>query len=392
MTLKKKSKITICVVIGSRANYSSIKSVIDELNISKRFNLILILNTSALLERFGNVSQDIESDGFKVNYKIYNYLDGGNLVTMTKSAAIALQELPTILEKEKPEFVVTIGDRYETIATAIAASFMNIKLIHTMGGELSGTIDENIRHAITKLSHLHFVATLKSKQRLIRMGENPNRVFNVGCPRIDIVKKILSHKSKFKFSEIIDTGVGDFVDPAIDKFIMISFHPDTLEYNNTINQIMSLVNVLKEINCKKIFLWPNSDAGNEQIVKYVRTEREKGRLKDIRFFKNLSLATYINLMKKTSCLIGNSSSGIREGAFIGTPVVNIGNRQKMRERARNVIDVNFDKNKILKAIKFQMNKNYNSSKLYGDGNSSKKIINTILKSKNISISKNFYEK
>lgn len=392
MTFKKKLKITICVVIGSRANYSSIKSVIDELNISKRFNLVLILNTSALLERFGNVSKTIEADGFKVNYKIFNYLDGSNLVTMTKSAAIALQELPTILEKENPEFVVTIGDRYETIATAIAASFMNIKLIHTMGGELSGTIDENIRHSITKLSHLHFVATLKSKQRLIRMGENPNRVFNVGCPRIDVVKKILSQKSKFNFSEIIDTGVGDFIDPAIDKFVLISFHPDTTEFNNTINQIKILVDVLKDINCKKIFLWPNSDAGNEQIVKFVRTERENGRLKDIRFFKNLSLNTYINLMNKTACLIGNSSSGIREGAFIGTPVVNIGNRQKMRERARNVVDVNFDKKKILKAIKSQMNKNYICSKLYGDGNSSMKIIKIILRSKNMSISKNFYEK
>ena len=167
----------VCFVIGSRANYSSIKSVMDEIKKDKYFKVFLILTTSSILERYGDVSNIINKDGFKINEKIFNLIEGENPVTMAKSTGLGLIELSTIFERIKPNLVFSVGDRFETMATVLAASYMNIPLAHTMGGEVTGTIDESIRHAVTKLSHLHFPATKKSYDRIIKLGEEKENIF-----------------------------------------------------------------------------------------------------------------------------------------------------------------------------------------------------------------------
>jgi len=257
-----------------------------------------------------------------------------------------------------------------------------------MGGEVSGTIDESIRHAITKFAHIHFPSSKQAYDRIVRMGEEKENVHLVGCPRIDIVKDILTEAEPYtKISNrIFDQGVGEKID--IDsEFILVSQHPVTTEYGHGKEQILNTLNAVKKIGFPAIVLWPNADAGSEDLAKGIRTWRERGDSAKIHFFKNLPMEIYIQLMKRTLCLVGNSSSGIREGAFIGTPAVNIGTRQAGRERGENVLDIDYSENNIIKAIKSQIDHGpFQSKKIYGDGFSGEKIAK-ILSSKKVSIQK-----
>lgn len=373
----------ICVLIGSRANYSSIKNLLYELKKNRKIKLILIVFSSAVLDKYGRVADIIKKDGFKINEEIYNHLDGETPLTMSKSTGLAIIELSSSFLKHKPDIVLTIGDRYETMATAISATYLNIPLAHTMGGEVSGTIDESIRHAITKFSHIHFPASRDAYNRILRLGENKKNVFLVGCPRIDEVKKILNQKISINTIEksLYTTGVGKKFH-LNQKFLLFSQHPVTTEYYLSDKHIKSTLLAIKKINLPTIGLWPNADAGSAEMSKVIRKFREIGFTNNIYFFKNLDLNIYINLMNLTSCLIGNSSSAIREGAYIGTPSVNIGTRQNGRERAKNVIDCNNDSKNIFKAINKQIQtKKYKSSNIYGDGNSAKKISKILSKIK-----------
>jgi len=376
----------ICVVISSRANYSSIKSVLEQISLSRKLTLQIVVSASALVDRFGAVEKTIKRDGFKINFRIHILLEGENVETMAKTTGLGLLELPTIYKYLKPDIVLIVGDRYENLATAISSSYMNITIGHTMGGEVSGTIDESVRHAITKLSHIHFPASIDSKKRIIKLGENKKNVFHVGCPRIDLAKRILESKKYKLDNKDLNLGVGDKID-FNKPFIMVSQHPVTTEYEMASKQIDETIKSLLKIDYQKIFLWPNSDAGSDKISKRIRAWREKKKLKKIRFYKSFSPETYMYLMSKTKCLIGNSSSGIREGAYIGTPVVNIGSRQNGRERKKNVIDVDHNANKIVTAIKKQIKHGkYEKSKIYGDGNAGKKI-RKILETVKINIQK-----
>ena len=382
-------KKNIVIAIGSRANYSSIKSVIRSINLSKRFEAKILLFSASNLEKYGNLHKILLSDGFKIDHNIYTHLEGENLTTMAKSTGIALIEISTYLDQSNPDYVITIGDRYETIATAIASSYLNIKLIHTMGGEISGSIDESIRHAITKLAHIHFVASYESKKRVIKLGENPKNVFNVGCPRIDTVKDILKKKTNINIlnNELNNLGVGAKLD-LNEKFIILSYHPVTTEYHHQANKIKIVLDAIVKIKIQKIILWPNSDAGSNIVSKMFRKFRESESNFNARFFKNLEIEHYVQLMDLTSCLVGNSSSAIREGAYIGTPSVNIGSRQNNRERGKNVIDAIYDEKKIIKAIERQIkNKKFKSNNIYGDGNASKKILKILTSKKNLVIQK-----
>ena len=197
----------ICIVVGSRANYSSIKSVMLAVKNHPDLELQVVANASAILERFGNVAALIEKDGFQINAKVHMLLEGETPITMAKSTGIGLMELPGIFELLEPDVVVTVGDRFETMATVLAASYMNIPLAHTMGGEVSGNIDENIRHAVTKLSHIHFAACSDAKDRILRLGEEPSRVHNVGCPRMDLIKDFIHHDNNLE-ENVFSSGVG----------------------------------------------------------------------------------------------------------------------------------------------------------------------------------------
>jgi len=356
----------VCSVIGSRANYSSIKSALRAIQNHPDLELQVVVTASAVLDRYGSVATLIEEDGFVPDASIFSLIEGETPVTMAKSTALGLLELPTVFSQLKPDVVITVGDRFETMATTLAAVYMNIRLAHTMGGEVSGTVDESIRHAITKFAHIHFPACSDAYERILKLGELEETVHNVGCPRMDLVREYLD-SSEIDESELFDDGVGSRFDLR-EPFLMLSQHPVTTEFGAGESQIQASLEAVEELGMPAIALWPNPDAGSEDIARGMRKYREKYRDSKIHFFKNLPIHLYVKLMQRTACLIGNSSSGIREGAFIGTPVVNVGTRQHARQRGANVIDVSNHKDSIVNAVRQHLTHGaYLQDPIYGDG-------------------------
>lgn len=368
----------ICTVVGSRANYSSIKSAMLAIETHPDLELQLVCAASALLDRYGQVVNLIEKDGFTVDEKLHILVEGETPATMVKSTGMGLIELSSAFERLKPDIVITVGDRFETMATTLAAAYMNIPVAHTMGGEVSGTIDESIRHAVTKFAHVHFPASRDAAERIVKLGELPEMVFRVGCPRIDLVADILKKAGDGVDRSIFDLGVGSAIDLS-KPFAIVSQHPVTTEYGEGERQIAATLAAVRKCNLPAVVLWPNADAGSEDIARGIRKWRERGSADKMHFFKNLPIATYVQLMHRATCLIGNSSSGIREGAFIGTPVVNIGTRQTARERGANVIDVaEHDEDAIAAAIvQQQSHGGYEMQDIYGDGTAGAKIADVL---------------
>ena len=371
----------VCIVIGSRANYSSIKSAMRAIAAHPDLKLQVVAAASALLDRYGSVVDLIERDGFEIAARVHMLIEGETPATMAKSTGLGLLELPTVFETLAPDFVLTVGDRFETMATTLAAAYMNIAVAHTMGGEVSGTIDESIRHAVTKFAHVHFPASEGARTRIIRLGEPPETVHMVGCPRIDLVAEILRDGLDDSNGELAREGVGDQIDPR-KPFLLVSQHPITTEYGEGERQIEATLEALHTLDMPALVLWPNADAGSEDIARGMRKWRERGFAHNMRFYKNLPVDTYVRLMARTSCLVGNSSSGIREGAFIGTPVVNIGSRQVGRDRGENVIDVPHEVGAIHHAIERQVQHGrYKSDPIYGDGAAGERIAGVLATSK-----------
>ena len=247
----------VCVVVGSRANYSSIKSVMHAVQDHPDLQLQVVAGASALLDRFGAVVETVEADGFIPDARVLMIIEGETPTTMAKSTGLGLLELPTVFDNLQPDVVVTVGDRFETMATAIAAAYMNIPLAHTMGGEISGTIDENIRHAVTKLSHIHFPANQDAAERIIRMGENPSVVHVVGCPRIDLVAEIADENNRLPERAWLEyEGVGGQINLE-EPFLLVSQHPVTTEYGDGEHQITETLMAIHELQMPTIMLWPN---------------------------------------------------------------------------------------------------------------------------------------
>ncbi|HTI41958.1 MAG TPA: UDP-N-acetylglucosamine 2-epimerase [Vicinamibacterales bacterium] len=364
----------ICIVVGSRANYSSIKSVMCAVRATPELKLQLVVGASALLDRFGSVIDIIEADGFQPDAQVTMIVEGETPGTMAKSTGLGLLELPTIFGMLKPDIVVSVGDRFETMATAVAAAYMNIPLAHTMGGEISGTIDESIRHAVTKLAHVHFPANSQAAERIVRMGEDPSAVHVVGCPRIDLVAEIARGNGHLESPDWLEReGVGAHI--TLDRpFLLVSQHPVTTEYGQGEQQINETLMALHELHMPTIMLWPNADAGSEDISRGMRKFRERYRPEYIRFYKNFPIETYVRLMLSCACAVGNSSAPLREGAFIGVPTVNIGTRQQGRDRADNVMDAGCNRREIVAAVQRQLaHGRYPSSQLYGDGGAGARI-------------------
>jgi UDP-hydrolysing UDP-N-acetyl-D-glucosamine 2-epimerase len=368
----------VCVVVGSRANYSSIKSVMRAVREHPDLTLQLVVGASALLDRFGSVIDVIEADGFEANAKVTMIVEGETPGTMAKSTGLGLLELPTLLDLLKPHVVVSVGDRFETMATAIAAAYMNIPVAHTMGGEISGTIDESVRHAVTKLSHIHFPANRQAAERIIRMGEDPSAVHVVGCPRIDLVAEIVEQDGALGSTDWLEReGAGAHIE--LDQpFLLVTQHPVTTEYGQGEAQINETLAALQELRMPAIMLWPNADAGSEDTARGMRKFRERHRPEYIRFYKNFPIETWVRLMLASACVVGNSSAPIREGAYIGVPAVNIGTRQRGRDRSSNVVAVGYDRAEIVAAVRAQIaHGRYASDHLYGDGRAGGRIASVL---------------
>jgi UDP-hydrolysing UDP-N-acetyl-D-glucosamine 2-epimerase len=380
-------KRKVCVVLGSRANYSSIKSAMKEIAAHPDLELFVVAGAAAVLDRYGAVADLVERDGFEIAARVYMLIEGETLATMAKSTGLGLMELPTIFERLAPDIVLTVGDRFETMATTLSAAYMNIAVAHTMGGEVSGTIDESIRHAVTKFAHIHFPASEDARDRIVQLGERPQDVYLVGCPRLDIVAEILDGDVNHALGGLFEQGVGDLFD--VDRpFVLVSQHPVTTEYGDGERQITSTLEAVRSVGLPAIVLWPNADAGSDDVARGIRKWRERGLGKNMHFFKNLPTATYVHLMGRTACLVGNSSSGIREGAFIGTPTVNIGSRQDGRRRGRNVIDVGHDTARIVEAMGTQIASGRAArDPIYGDGKAGARIADILATKSDIRVQK-----
>ena len=355
-------KKRIAVVITNRANFARIKSFLIETNQSKKIDLKIILCGSALTHNYGNLEQELIKNKLKIAEKSFFLLEGSEIINQSKTTGIAIVELSNIFAKLKPDLVITIGDRYETMATAVSAVYQNIPLAHIQGGEVSGNLDELVRHSITKLSSYHFATSKKSYERIIKMGENRHRVFFTGCPGMDILEKIKDMNVQKEIKSISITGKNIEINKP---YILIVNHPDSTK-NEEINckNVKTLISAINDIRINKIMFWPNSDAYNNIIASEMRKLKEKNEINDITYIINCTPEQYILLLKKSKCLVGNSSSFIREGSHLGKPAVIVGERQNMREVGPNVIYTKYDKKEITKKIFFSDKKKEIYKKIY----------------------------
>lgn len=367
------TKRKICVVVTARPSYSRIKTAIQAINEHPDLELQLVIAASALLERYGTAIRYIEQDGFEIAAKVFNVLEGENLTSMAKTTGIGILELSTVFDNLQPDVVVTVADRFETMSTALAASYMNIPLAHVQGGEVTGNIDEKVRHAITKLADIHLVSSEGAKERLLKLGEDPDYIFNTGCPSIDLAAKIradgvLNFNPYEKYG-----GVGNLPDLS-EGYLVVMQHPVTNEYRESRGHIEETLHAVNDLNLTTLWFWPNIDAGSDGTSGGIRAFREKHRPSHIHFFKNMEPLDFLKLLNNASCLIGNSSVGIRECSYLGVPVVNIGSRQNRRDRGNNVVDVNYSRDNIKDGVQHWMkNGKPAPSNVYGGGNAGKQI-------------------
>lgn len=363
----------VALVVTARPSYARIKTALKAIRAHKDLELQLIVAASALLDRYGSIVKYIEADGFDIAARVFIVLEGENLITSAKSTGLGIMELATIFDNLQPDVAVTVADRFETLATAVAASYMNIPVAHVQGGEVTGSIDEKVRHAVTKLSNLHFASTQKAAERLIRMGEEESSVFVTGCPSVDLAAEVLqSPEMDFDPFEKYG-GVGSKADLS-EGYLVVMQHPVTTQFGEARAQIAETLGAVEAADMPALWFWPNLDAGSDGISRGIRVFREQGRGAKFHYFKNMEPEDFLRLIYHSRAIVGNSSVGIRESAYLGVPTVNIGDRQAGRERGPNVIDVAHQAKEIQAAIEKQIqNGRYPSTHIYGDGHAGERI-------------------
>ncbi len=371
-----KSKKKILIVTERRADYSRFKEILKEI---KKNNLtyILVVTGIHLENGFGKTINEIKQDGFKIShtFKIFDkrYLKNDDIGGMSRALSRCFKNLTQILEKEKPDFILSGFDIAANFALTTIGAHMNIPVAHIQGGEVSGNIDESLRHAMSKFSHLHFVSNLDAKKRLIKMGEDPKSIFSVGCPSIDaLINTNQKSNSYMKKKYNIDVKK---------KFILVIQHPVTSEKKLIKKHIENIFKVLNSLKLNIFIILPNNDYGAKTVIKKIKSSK-------IKFAKHLNLSEYKTLLKNCSLILGNSSSGIHDSATFKKPTVNIGSRQQGRFKGKNIIDVGYTPKEIKLGIKKALSKSFNKKIIrfknpYGNGGSSKKIVK-IIKSLNLS--------
>jgi UDP-hydrolysing UDP-N-acetyl-D-glucosamine 2-epimerase len=366
-------KRKICVVVTARPSYSRIRTALHAIQHHGDLELQLVVAASALLDRYGNAIQSIERDRFPIAARVYMVVEGENLVTSAKSTGLGLVELATVFDNLKPDAVVTIADRYETLANAVAASYMNIPVVHVQGGEVTGSIDEKVRHAVTKLSNLHLVSTKGAAERVKRLGEAPETVVITGCPSIDIAADVAARPA-LDFDPFVKYGG---VGPSTDLsrgYLVVMQHPVTTEYEEARLQVEETLYAVKTTGLPVLWFWPNVDAGSDGTSKGIRVFRERENPDNLHLFRNMFPEDFLRLLVHSTAIVGNSSVAIRECSFLGVPAVNVGTRQQGRERGANVIDVEHDRTAITDAIREHGTRGRpGADHLYGDGRAGQRI-------------------
>lgn len=369
------SRRKICVVLVDRANYGRLKPVMRAITVQTELELQVIAAGTMVLERFQQPVQVVRADGFRVDGEVYIELEGSTPATMAKSIGFGVVEFASEFQRLKPDIVLLIGDRYEALAAAIAAAYMNICIAHIQGGEVSGSIDESARHAITKFAHFHFPSTKRSAEYLARMGEAPETVLAIGCPSSDIARKL----DRTLAPEVLNnSGSGAMID-VTKPFLLVLFHPTTTEYGGERQQMEEVLKALQSLNTQTVLLWPNIDAGADHISKAIRIFRDQTRSTWLRVLTNLNPENYLRVLSTAACAIGNSSSFVRDASYFGTPIVLVGNRQEGRETDAHVRRVPPVAAEVGATIRSQLTHGrYAPSTLYGDGNVSSRIATALV--------------
>ncbi|MFC5540556.1 UDP-N-acetylglucosamine 2-epimerase [Ureibacillus suwonensis] len=368
-------KRKILAVTGIRSDYDLMTPVYEAIHSHEDLELEIIVTGAHLSEAYGLTVKEIESDGFKVVDKIDSLLNSDRASGRVKGLAIQLQGMVQTVERVNPDFLLVLGDREESMSTALIGAYMNIPVAHVAGGDrVIGNVDDQVRHAVSKLSHIHFTTNQESAERLIKLGEERFRIFNTGNPGLDRLKTVpfltkeeLSRRLNFEIKEN-------------EPLILLIQHVISTEIDQAYLQMKITMETVKEMGYKTIISYPNSDAGGQQIIKAINEYKD---LPFIHIQKNIPRLEFVNIMRHASCLLGNSSAGILEAPFLKLPVVNIGNRQKGRLHAENVQFVNHKIAEIKEAVnKAIFDEEYrrvvnNCKNPYGDGNTGKKIANIL---------------
>ena len=366
----------ILYVSGSRADFGLMKNVLNRIHKNPEFELEVVATGMHIMSEFGDTIEEIKKEGFKV-HKIQAIYEKDDKQSMSKFVGIVIQNLTKLINEIKPDLILLLGDRAEMLAGAVVGTYLSIPVAHIHGGDISSTVDETVRHAITKLSNIHFAATKKSAERIIKMGEKSSNVFVVGAPGIEeiVASKLIDKEKLFDKYKI----------NAFEPLILVVQHPVTLEFGDSDKQIKETLDAIVELQCQSIIIYPNADAGGRKMIELIKGYSKKYQY--LKAYKNLSRSDYLSLMKYSNAIVGNSSSGIIESPYFRVPAVNIGSRQKNREKSLNVIDTEYNKEKIKKAIERALNdKNFknkikNLTNIYGDGETSKRIVDIISKIK-----------
>jgi UDP-hydrolysing UDP-N-acetyl-D-glucosamine 2-epimerase len=369
-------KRRICFPITNRAYYGRSQLLIRKLHAHPDLELELMLGGSILLDKYSrHIADDIEAGGFTISASLFNVIEGGNHVAMAKTACLTALEFTNGLHTIDPDVVVICGDRFEQLAIAMAAAYLNKTIAHIEGGDVSGSIDESVRHAITKLAHLHFVTNADAHRRVLAMGEDPNYVFNTGSLDVELASRV---DTTLTNDLLNGYGVGHTVDVAR-PFLMVIQHPVTSERDNREHLAQTLAAV-SALDMQAIWFWPNPDAGTGEMAEALRHFREhhEAATAKMRFITNVPADEFIAMLKLTSCLVGNSSAGIKECSYLGTPVVNIGGRQQGRLNAEHVVHVGYDAGRIERAIAAQVRHGrYAPSHIYYRPDASQTIVDVL---------------
>lgn len=364
-------KRKILGVTGIRSEYDIMSSVFRAISENTSLDLELIVTGAHLSETYGYTIQEIKADGFKIADEVESLINGDKASSRVKGLAVQLQGMIQAVTRVRPDFLLVLGDREESISTALIGAYMNIPVAHIAGGDrVVGNVDDQIRHAVTKLAHLHFVTNQESYKRVIKLGEQPFRVFNTGNPGLDRILRV-PQLSASQLSERLGFNIIDG-----EPFILLIQHVISTEIEFAYFQMKQSLEAVKNLGIKTILSYPNSDAGGQQMIKAILE------YKDIPFLyiaKNIPRTEFVNIMRRAGCMLGNSSAGILEAPLLKLPVVNVGNRQKGRLHAENVQFVSHEVEAICSAVKKALlDKSYREqvakcSNPYGDGHSSKKI-------------------
>jgi GDP/UDP-N,N'-diacetylbacillosamine 2-epimerase (hydrolysing) len=340
----------ICVITGSRAEFGLLTPLLKRIQIDKKMNLKLVVTGSHLQKKYGNTKKEISEENIKISKKINVFPKLNNIYSTLESISIGLKKFNIFFKESKIDLLLILGDRYEILAPAISATFYKIPIAHISGGDCTlGAIDDTVRHCLTKMAWLHFVSNSNSRKRVIQMGENPKRVFNVGNIGAERIKKIQSlskkdieQKLKIKFMK---------------KNILVTFHPVTFDDNSSSRHLNEILKALKKLtNTSIIFTYPNNDIESYNIIKIIENFVKKR--KNYYVFKSLGFINYVSLLKQVDCVIGNSSSGLLEAPSLKIGTINIGDRQEGRLKAISVLDCKPNKNDILKVINKIYSKQY----------------------------------